>query len=378
VRDALVRSKNVPTIRLAESVGIDRVAEFAEHAGVEPPIPREPSMPLGTVAVNPLELATAYTAFARLGTAVKPRLVTRVETPEGELLWEGKTETHDVLRPATAFLIDDVLQEALARGTGTAVRESGFSAPAAGKTGTTNDGADAWFVGYTPDAVAAVWVGYDDPAPIVPRATGGRLAAPVWARVMLRLYQARPRPAGWAKPSDVVEAWIDPGTGQRLTSGCRPLSGWARRELFLASHVPSETCPASGSPAVMTAEVLPMEGYEEFTGAPDVPPVEMERTRVPVEDDSEDAAAAGEDVPGEAESDTAALEPAPPASPAPRLRVSPAPRATLPAEPAERPPSPRAVATPRPEPAEEQEPPAEEPRAATPAPTPTPTPGASR
>ncbi|HET8647655.1 MAG TPA: PBP1A family penicillin-binding protein, partial [Vicinamibacteria bacterium] len=181
VRDALVRSKNVPTIRLAESVGIDSVAHLAERAGVEPPIPREPSMPLGTVAVSPLELATAYTAFARQGSAVRPRLVRRIEGPEGGVIWESAMESAEVLPAATAYLVNDVLSEALARGTGTAVRASGFTAPAAGKTGTTNDGADAWFVGYTPDLVAAVWIGYDSPAPTVPRATGGRVAAPVWA-----------------------------------------------------------------------------------------------------------------------------------------------------------------------------------------------------
>jgi penicillin-binding protein 1A len=240
------------------------------------------------------------------------------------------------------------------------VRESGFNAPAAGKTGTTNDGADAWFVGYTPDVVAAVWVGYDTPAPIVPHATGGRLAAPVWARIMLRLYQGRPRPAAWAEPPGVVEGWVDPTTGQRLAAGCRPIGGGAWRELFLARHLPAESCPASGNPEVLTAEALPMEGYEEFTGEPDVPPVDVERTRVPVEEDpaAGDAAAEGEDSRGRDALET--TEPSPEPTAAPRLRVSPAPRPT---------------------PAEQDEPPADEPRAATPAPaapTPTPTPAAFR
>jgi penicillin-binding protein 1A len=331
VRDALVRSKNVPTIRLAESVGIDAVAQFAERAGVEPPIPREPSMPLGTVAVSPLELATAYTAFARLGSAVQPRLITRVESPEGEVLWDVEPRTSDVMPPATAYLIDDVLAEALARGTGTAVRAAGFTAPAAGKTGTTSDGADAWFVGYTPDVVAAVWIGYDEPAPIVTRATGGRLAAPVWARTMLRLYQGRRRPMPWPQPPGVQQAWVDPATGLRLSAGCRPAFGAAYRELFLASHAPRETCPASGRPEMLDAEMAPLEGYEEFSGEPDQPPVALERTAVPSEEALEPEPEPEPSEPPAAAAPTPAPEPSVEPSTEPTPAPVPSPTPTPPA-----------------------------------------------
>ena len=111
----------------------------------------------------------------------------------------------------------------------------------AGKTGTTNDATDAWFVGYTPEVVAAVWVGFDQPRPITAAATGGRVAAPVWGRMMARLYEGRRPPTPWKAPPNVVRATVDSDTGLVVTEGCE--SSYAYNELFLRGHVPAETCP---------------------------------------------------------------------------------------------------------------------------------------
>ena len=246
VREALVRSKNVPTVRLAQQIGTHTVAEFAEEAGIEPPISEEPSMALGTVAVSPLELTAAYTAFATLGTGVRPRLIVQVERPGGDVVWASEVDTRRVLNPGTAYLVTDALREALQRGTGTAVRQAGFQGPAAGKTGTTNDGADAWFVGYNPEVVATVWIGFDRTQPIVPKATGGRLAAPVWARILQRYYQGHAWPRPWAQPDGIVAAAVDPATGLSLSPGCLPLTGAPYREIFVSSMVPPQSCPARG------------------------------------------------------------------------------------------------------------------------------------
>lgn len=243
LRDALVRSKNVPTVRLATDVGYDLVARVAEDAGLED-VPRLPSMALGTASVSPLQLAGAYTAFAGLGEAVTPRLVTKVERANGEVLWEAPpAERRRVMTPAVAYVVTDALREALSRGTGAEVRRSGFRAPAAGKTGTTNEGTDAWFVGYTPSMVAAVWMGFDEQRPIMERATGGRLAAPVWARMMMRFASARSGP-DWPRPADVVEGRVDPATGLLIASGCPPWEGSGRRELFLRAYTPVSACPS--------------------------------------------------------------------------------------------------------------------------------------
>jgi penicillin-binding protein 1A len=243
IRDALVRSKNVPTVQLAADVGLQRVAAFARGAGIESPMEESPALALGTVAVSPLELATAYTAFATLGEAVRPRLVLSVVRADGEVLWEAEpVERRRVVDPAVAFLVTDVLRDAVARGTGTAARQAlPASVPVAGKTGTTNDATDAWFVGYTPEVVAAVWVGFDQPRPITSAATGGRVAAPVWGRMMARLHEDRPAPKAWTAPAGVVRATVDSETGLRVAAGCE--ASYAYGELFLRAHVPAETCP---------------------------------------------------------------------------------------------------------------------------------------
>ena len=245
LRDALVFSKNVPTVGLAANVGLGEVAAVAREAGIAADMDLTPAMPLGTVAVSPLELATAYTPFATLGTAVAPRFVLSARGKDNQMIWEAPDpDTREVLDPAIAYLVTDVLQDAIDRGSGAAVRASGFSAPAAGKTGTTNDAADAWFVGYTPAIVAAVWIGHDEPRSIGANATGGRLAAPVWARIMTRTTVAQA--GGWKKPDGVVERWVDADSGSVLKEGCRSASGGGYREVFLRGRIPGESCPGRG------------------------------------------------------------------------------------------------------------------------------------
>jgi penicillin-binding protein 1A len=334
LREALVRSKNVPTVRLAQDVGTHAVAAFARDAGIQPPISEEPSMALGTVAVSPLELTAAYTAFAGLGTGVRPRLIVQVEDPDKEVLWSSEVETRRVLDPAIAYLVNDALRDALLRGTGQTVRQAGFQGSAAGKTGTTNDGADAWFVGYDPQVVATAWIGFDRPQPIMAKATGGRLAAPVWARIMERLYAGRrSRPRPWPRPDGIVAASVDPGTGMVLAPGCLPLGAAPYRELFLSSRVPRETCPARGD--------LPT--IEPFM---DYPEMDEEIVEVPL-DDYEPAAlppAPPEVEAEEAERAAPAPEPSPMAEPEPQAepesQAEPEPAGEAEPEPPPEPPSP--------------------------------------
>jgi penicillin-binding protein 1A len=364
LRDALVRSKNVPTIRLAQQIGTHAVAAFAEEAGIEPPISEEPSMALGTVAVSPLELTAAYTAFAHLGTGVRPRVVLQVERPDGEVVWASEVESRRVLNPGTAYLVTDALSEALRRGTGTAVRQAGFQGPAAGKTGTTNDGADAWFVGYNPEVVATVWIGFDRMQPIVPKATGGRLAAPVWARLMQRYYQGHPAPRPWAQPEGIVAVAVDPATGLTLSPGCMPLAGAPYREIFSSSLVPPSSCPTRGDmapvedpyefemmddeivDAPMDLEPLPLETPEEVRAE-----LEAEEGPAVPEPPPPPAAAAA---PAPASTPAATFYPPPPPAPASRPPAAATPR-PAPAAPPEPEATPRPEATARPEPAPEAE-----------------------
>jgi penicillin-binding protein 1A len=246
LRDALVRSKNVATVRLATAVGLDEIADLARRTGIDEPISPVPSLALGTVTVSPLELTSAYTAFANLGQTVEPRLLLRIEDENGKVLWRSQPERHKALEPDVSYLVTNVLQDALVRGTGNVVQQAGLRVPAAGKTGTTNEGTDAWFVGYTPEVAAGVWIGFDQNRPILEGATGASLAAPVWGRMMARYYQRRPQPRPWKVPAEVVSRPVDAATGLVIAKSCP--GGEGRRELFIEGLVPASYCPGRDNP----------------------------------------------------------------------------------------------------------------------------------
>jgi len=255
LRDALVRSKNLPTIRLAVDVGLDEVIATAAASGIRTPIPEVPSIAIGAAGVTPLQLAAAYTPFANEGNAVEPRFIVRIEDANGRLVWEPKPRIRRVLRPEVAYMVTDMLGDAVTRGTGAQAMRMGYRGPAAGKTGTTNDGSDVWFVGYTPDLVTAIWVGFDQPKPIVEDATGGRIVAPVWGRMMGRIYRDRGAPVSWVRPAGVVERRVDPPTGLLLHEGCRPRRGAPTTELFIEGTEPPATCPR-GTPTNVRESVF--------------------------------------------------------------------------------------------------------------------------
>jgi penicillin-binding protein 1A len=242
LRTALAQSRNVATIRLAEEVGLERVIEFAHRLGLSGPIPAVPSIAIGAAEVTLVELTAAYAAFATLGRRPTPRLVTRVEDRAGAVIWERAVELRRVLDPAVAFLLTDLMRGVVDRGTGTAVRAAGFRDPAAGKTGTTNGATDVWFLGFTPRRVAGVWIGFDRPQEILPGATGGQLAAPVWGRLMRRTLP--PGGGGWSQPAGVEQRWVD-AAGRVYRDGC-PTYGELRPEYFLAGTTPPDGCSGLG------------------------------------------------------------------------------------------------------------------------------------
>ncbi len=240
LREALVHSLNVPAVRVAMDVGLDRVASAAEDAGFHT-TGTGPALALGSAEAAPLRVAAAYTAFATLGTRAEPRLVTQVDDEDGTVLWRTEPATRPVMDPGVAFLVTDMLEDVVDRGTGQTVRSLGVRGPVAGKTGTTDDGKDAWFVGLTPDLVAAVWIGFDRPRRVAAGATGGALAAPVVARTLARLQRERPLPAPWSPPPSVVRLRYDPASGTVLSEGCS-FEG-AREDWFLRATLPPLGCP---------------------------------------------------------------------------------------------------------------------------------------
>jgi len=251
VRKALAVSSNNAAVRLGQWVGEGRVASMGHRLGLTTEIPEYPSIFLGSAEVIPAELVAAFAAFGNGGYRVEPRLYFRVEDGDGGVLWQARQPARQVLDPGVAFLTLTLLEEVVNTGTASGIRERGFWLPAAGKTGTTNDGKDVWFVGLTPDLATGVWLGFDTPRSIMPGASGGRLAAPVWGTIMEEAYRDRPAPAPWTPPSNVVSAQVDQGTGYLATENCPPED--VRIEYFLTGTEPEEYCP-----------VHPQEGMDRF------------------------------------------------------------------------------------------------------------------
>ena len=184
LRRGLYDSRNLVAIRLGMELGPESVIAEARKFGITTPIHPYPSIYIGSESVYPVELVSAYTAFANLGDRTAPLAITRVESRDGQVLWEPPVVRTPVLTPQAAWLMVDMMKDVILRGTAyTSVYQAGFHIPAAGKTGTTNDGNDVWFVGYTADLVAGVWLGMDLPSRIKANALGGTLAAPAWTRV---------------------------------------------------------------------------------------------------------------------------------------------------------------------------------------------------
>ena len=242
VRTSLRQSINTVAVKLSERAGLEDVEAMAQRAGMSADIPALPSVALGAVPVRPMELATAYTPFATLGYRVQPRWVTRVEDRDGKVIWRQRVRRRRVMDRGVAFLLTSMMRSVVDRGTGTPARAAlGAGIPAAGKTGTTNGATDAWFVGYTPQRVAAVWIGFDRPRTIVENGSGGRLAAPVWGRIMRAAMRGQ-EPATWKAPGGVVQRQVTSGGNRVVAPGCRA-RGDTYTEYFLRRHIPAAICP---------------------------------------------------------------------------------------------------------------------------------------
>lgn len=221
LRTALAKSRNPVAVQLWEQAGADSVIALARRMGISSAIPPYPASAIGAAVVRPLEIVSAFTAFANLGRAAEPRFVLRVQDPVGRSVWGQSTVLREqAMDSAVAYVTVQMMREAVERGTGSAARRYvGGAVQVAGKTGTTNDNSDVWFIGMTPNLVAGVWLGFDRPKAISAGAAGGVLAAPIFGQMLARWGGAST--AGWPVPSNVVQAEIDRETGE-LTEPTTP------------------------------------------------------------------------------------------------------------------------------------------------------------
>ena len=246
MRKALYESRNTPAVKVGLRVGEDAVAGEAANMGITTRVPLVPSMFIGSADVIPMELIAAYATFANLGVVATPVAILRVEDREGRIIWQPEIALRRVMDPEHAWLILDGLRDVIRRGTaaGPIVSRGGFTIPAGGKTGTTNDGMDVWFVGFTNDLVTGVWMGFDKKTAIKSYAQGGALAAPVWAATMREVYERRRAPAPWLMPAGIFELEIDEGTGSLSTPFCP--RDQVIREYFYPGTEPTQHCPLHG------------------------------------------------------------------------------------------------------------------------------------
>ncbi len=243
MRQALYLSRNLATIKLGMQLGEQTVIGEARRYGLTTPLRPYPSIHIGANGVIPLEMIAAYTAFAALGTRAYPQGILRVEDSHGNILWQPAVRREDVMDPAHTWLLVDMMKDVIRRGTAyNAVWRAGFNIPAAGKTGTTDDYTDAWFIGYTPELVAGVWIGYDLEQRILEHnAGGGRITAPAWTAFMRDVYDRRPAPADWTRPDSLVTREVDQTNGYLASPYC-PLEvrHW---DWFYPGTEPTQVCP---------------------------------------------------------------------------------------------------------------------------------------
>jgi membrane carboxypeptidase/penicillin-binding protein len=286
--------------------------QYAKQLGVGD-VPGVPSLALGSGEVTLDSMTAAYAAFANHGLVPKPLLIRRVEDQDGRLLFENHETTTRAISDVTAFLMSTMLADVINAGTGWTARRLGFTLPAAGKTGTTNDFNDAWFVGYTPHLVAGVWVGFDQPHTIVPNGFAADIAVPAWTTFM-KAATTHDKPEWLLPPPGVTTATVCRISGKLATEGCQDVEvvtkdGLIERrsmvytEYFARGSAPTSYCDLHPTRAIMT-KIIAVLGGE----APAPPPARVDETGTPTP-----AATSGTSVPtGVAVTEVPEVAPSPP------------------------------------------------------------------
>ncbi len=271
MRQALIKSLNIPTVKFAEMAGYDAVVRLAKRAGMNDDVKATPAVALGAYEVRPLEIAGSYTIFSNKGVYEEPDFIGMIRDQHGRVLHRKTSKQRKVLDPRVAYILTNLMEDVLWRGTGAGARARGFRYPAAGKTGTSHDG---WFAGYTTELICVVWVGFDDNREL--GLEGAKSALPIWTEFMKRAHEFRPyrRATTFSPPDGVVTVEIDEVSGKLAGSGC--LSR-ARNEVFIAGTEPLDFCGGSSGTRVVSWDMPESSGERGTWTAsrrrnPDAPP----------------------------------------------------------------------------------------------------------
>jgi penicillin-binding protein 1A len=270
LRYALKKSVNIPAIKLMKQVGISTVASYARRLGITSPIHNVLSTALGTSEVSLIELTAAYTAFANQGVHSEPVFVLRVEDRSGQVLETNAGRSEEVLSAETSAIVTDMLADVLDSGTAAGARGLGFGRPAAGKTGTTDNYNNGWFIGFTPEVVCGVWVGYDSNVTMGDRMEGARIALPIWTDFMIAATGDRPALA-FPVPSTLVSVRVCNESGMPAIEGACPET---YLELFKAGTAPETPCSfhGLGGGSSLDATAVPSSGDDVIRSGLGPPP----------------------------------------------------------------------------------------------------------
>jgi len=269
MRTALRTSSNRAAVRMLQQVGIARTVQYAKQLGVGD-VPHVPSLALGSGEVTLDSMTAAYAAFANHGLVPKPLMIRRVEDQDGRLLFENHETTTRAISDVTAFLMSSMMADVINAGTGARARRMGFTLPAAGKTGTTNDFNDAWFVGYTPHLAAGVWVGFDQPHTIVPNGFAADIAVPAWAAFM-KTATTNDKPEWLLPPAGVTTATVCRISGKLAAEGCQDVEvvtkderiehrSMVYTEYFARGSEPTSYCDLHPAHGILTKIVTVLGG----------------------------------------------------------------------------------------------------------------------
>ncbi len=238
IRRALYHSMNIPAIEVGMKYGLNNVVNYARKFGVQKaPLLAVPSLALGSVGATLMEMTSAYTVFPNGGTRIEPYMIDSIVDKSGEIIEKNARVEHEVIRPASAYLMVDILKDVNIRGTGARIWNNGFHHPSGGKTGTTNDYTDAWYIGFTKQYTLGIWVGTDSPSSMGPGHTGSDDAVPLWFSIMTELHKNLPM-LQFPVPQGVVSKSVCNYTGKHAGEFCSATSYC----LYTAGYAPDETC----------------------------------------------------------------------------------------------------------------------------------------
>jgi penicillin-binding protein 1A len=236
MRKALTFSRNIPTVKIAQAIGLDYLIQYAKTLGIKSKLEPNLSLALGSANISLLELTSAFGVFAAHGYRAEPTLITQIRDKDDNILEETEPSAIEVISPQTAYMISSMMQSVIQEGTGQ--RAKALGRPAAGKTGTTNDYRDAWFIGFVPNnLVAGAWIGYDIEKPLGTYETGAVAALPIWLEFMKEATAKKPIES-FSAPEGIVFVKIDAATGEPVPSGRSAKSGRSIFECFKEGTAP--------------------------------------------------------------------------------------------------------------------------------------------